>query len=216
MSDPWIDKVRKAGELSVYASEATRSGHWGPILEQAIKEFNLLAAAKSLGVKFATSDKPPDPDTGAGANVSFESASGEVSFKALGETFSLKVNGTALAGDTQLVKLAPDSGPQQVMRAFIFVPASPQISTPKGRRLAGDGVKLHIAVHELVHACGLSNADHSKGGDPDIFFGFPQAQAGKTPAEDKLNLGGVYPNVILSPPIAMSAKTVEAIRANWS
>jgi hypothetical protein len=80
-------------------------------------------------------------------------------------------------------------------------------------------VKLFIAVHELIHACGLSNADHSTS-DPDLFVGQPQPNPGATPQADKLNLR-LQPPLNLpfdppTPPLFITARTAGLIKSVWS
>jgi hypothetical protein len=69
-------------------------------------------------------------------------------------------------------------------------------------------VKLCIAVHELVHAAGLSNGEHGQG---DIFFGFPQLRTGTRPGDDRL-----ASDATVMPPIVFGPQTIARIRSNWS
>ena len=91
--------------------------------------------------------------------------------------------------------------------AFIVVPATPQINANPPRAV-GDGVMLFIAVHELIHACGLSNGDHNP---DDLFSGFPQARAGNKRQDDKLEVNQQK----RLPPLFLTTKTAGVIRALW-
>jgi hypothetical protein len=117
-----------------------------------------------------------------------------------------------------------DKGVTHQFRAYIFVPAAPLIAVGAAgqvkQRGVGDGVKLFIAVHEMIHACGLSNAEHSPEGVPDVFVGQPQPAEGATPARDKLRVR-FDPRLNLpldppSPPLVISARTAGLIKSVWS
>jgi hypothetical protein len=180
------------------------------VFPNAIAEFNKLSAAQSLGVTLTVATAPPDPNGSGGADVQFQTASGKATFTSFGQPFSLTVNGDAVHGHTQIIKTVFGTV-ERVAKAFIFVPSTPR-SGAKGSRVVGDGVKLLIAVHELVHACGLSNADHSALSDPDLFIGIPSLSSGSNPADDKVDVG----NQTLMPPLALSSATAGVIKQNWS
>ena len=87
-------------------------------------------------------------------------------------------------------------------------------------RPVGDGVRLFIAVHELIHSCGLSNADHTPGAEPDFFIGQPQPAEGATPQQDKLRIH-LGPTVKLpadppAPPLFLTERTARLIRSVWT
>ena len=69
-----------------------------------------------------------------------------------------------------------------------------------------------IAVHELVHACGLDNADHST---DDLFQANPQVDPGNTAAGDKMRIeaGG---RMRWMPPLVLSGSTAQKIRQLWA
>lgn len=68
-----------------------------------------------------------------------------------------------------------------------------------------------IAVHEIVHACGLSNAEHST---DDLFQGFPQVDPGDNAAGDRVRIqsGRSMPWM---PPLVLAANTVRRIKSVW-
>jgi hypothetical protein len=97
-------------------------------------------------------------------------------------------------------------------KVFVFLPATPLILTPRGRRPVGPGVKLVILVHELVHACGLTDDEH---GTADLFHGTPQVDYGHTPADDRVWVT-VGKNRIVMPPLRLSGETAGRIRKLWN
>jgi hypothetical protein len=210
MAFQWEEPIRKSHKLSVFPGASVQSGVWSSVFGEAIKEFNKLSSAHGLGVTLSLSSTPPDPSGVGGADVQFEAGSGVVNFTSFGQKISVSVNGTSLGGDTQQVITVVNSV-KRIAKAFIVVPATPQINAPQPRGVSavGDGVKLVIAVHELFHACGLSNSDHNQ---DDLFAGFPQTRAGSKAADDKLEVNN---NKVL-PPLFLSAKTVARIQTLWT
>ena len=83
------------------------------------------------------------------------------------------------------------------MKQFIFVPA----------KIQHNFLRLCMTVHELIHATGLDNADHSDDGDPDIFC------ASLTPSGSGVQ-AGLFANRIM-PPIWMTFRTGAKIQALW-
>jgi hypothetical protein len=213
MATPWEDPIKKNKQLTVFPASNVTSGTWSSVFTNALKEFNRLSSLLKLGVTLAQSSTAPDSKGEQGANVQFSIASGKASFKAFDQDFSSAFDGSGIHGLTNLVKRGTIGGNLEIARAFIFVPSTPMISVPGGRRQVGDGVKLYIAVHELVHACGLDNADHSLGSDPDIFMNFPQADSGSVPANDRIRLNE---RNLKAPPLFLTARTALLIQRNWT
>ena len=207
MATPWENPIRKAKQLTICPGATIAKSTWATILPNAVTEFNALATANSLGVTFAQVSTPPDPNGPAGADVLFETANGAVTFVSFGTTFSLTVDGSALIGHTQTVRTVIKNV-EKIAKAFIFVPATPQGGSGKSKREVGPGVKLVMLVHEMIHACGLSNGDH---GNDDVFFGFPQLRMGSKAADDKLEAS----STAVMPPIVMSANTAKLIQSVW-
>jgi hypothetical protein len=202
----WEDPVKKRKQLTVFAGSSITGGKWSGVFSNAIKEFNRLSTAHALGVVLTQTTQAPDSNGPGGANVQFEAGAGSVNFTAYGQAFSVSVDGKALAGHTSQVMLS-FNGVARIAKAFIVVPATPEIGD-LGRRVAGDGVKLLIAVHELFHACGLSSNDHNP---DDLFNGFPQAIKGGTPAEDRIEVN----HHKRLPPLFLSSITIGAVQALW-
>ena len=99
-------------------------------------------------------------------------------------------------------------------KAFSFVPARPMIA---GRGI-GNGAKIALALHELLHAIGLDDTDpgHITGlDDPDLFDGIPNLDANYPPdgnPGDRLDFGhGKY-----APPYFLTARTAGLVRSIWS
>ena len=205
MATPWEDRVRKTGRLTLFPGSSVTGGAWAGVFTSAITEFNRLAAGNNLGVTLSQASAPPDPNGVGGADVQVEAGNGSVTFSVFGQQTSVAVNGTGLEGNTQQVKLVFGTT-QRIAKAFVVVPATPQINAPP--RGVGDGVKLVILVHEFVHACGLSNADHNAN---DLFSGFPQARAGSTPSDDKVEVNQQR----RLPPLFLTAQTAGVIRGVW-
>jgi hypothetical protein len=207
MATPWDDPIKKNKALTVFPGASVTGGAWASVFASAIQEFNKLSKAHKLGVTLSQGTTVPNPSGVGGSDVQFEAGNGSVTFTSFGQSISVTVNGNGLTGDTQQVKLVFGSV-QKIAKAFIVVPATPQVNANPPRDV-GDGVKLVMAVHELIHACGLSNADHNP---DDLFNGFPQVRAGSKPQDDKIE---VNQNKRL-PPLFLSAKTIGVIQANWT
>jgi len=206
MATPWEDPIKASKSLSIFAGTSVSGGAWGQVFSDAIAQFNRLSLANSLGITFRQANTAPDPSGVGGADVQFEAASGTVTFVSFGQQISVAASGTALNGDTKQV-MTVFGVTKRIAKAYIVVPATPQVNANPTRGV-GDGVKLVIAVHELIHACGLANADHSP---DDLFNGYPQVRAGSKPQDDKLEVNG--PKTL--PPLFLASKTIAAIQNNW-
>lgn len=194
---PWTRPIRDGGVLRVHATPSVARGSWRAVFDQALQEFNRLSGAKGLGVRL---ERAPADD---GAQVLVEAASRTIDREYEGVPIRHSFSGSALHGYTALV-----SRDGKIERAFVFLPSTPQVNTPRGPREAGPGVKLVIAVHELVHACGLTNAEHS---NDDLFMGFPNVDAGTRPQGDRVRVS----HSVVMPPLVLSTGTANRIRTLW-
>ncbi len=203
MADPWLDSVKRSGRLSVYAGASLR-GTWATAFRDAISGFNGLSRAHRLGVTLSASSDPP-PDSG-GAHVGVEAANGRISFTYARTRASDVLNGSRMHGRTFLFVVGG-----KVEKAAVFLPSTPLVNTPRGRRPVGAFVMKFIAVHELVHACGLTDADHSK---DDLFHGSPHVDHGDTPLLDKVRIDFRGRRIVM-PPLILSS-SVGRIRGVWA
>jgi hypothetical protein len=202
MGTPWVTEVRGTHQLTFFLNAV--AGAWLAPVESAVREFNALSRQHGLGVRYVPSTEPPT-DSG-GANIAIATANGSVSFGYRGG-HSTTLEGRALSGRTFL---APAGG-APIEKGFIFLPQQPMVFTPRGLRPTGAGVMMVIAVHELIHGCGLFDEDHTP---IDVFNGFPDYVCGPTPAEDKIHfLAGGRDQFL--PPILFSGETARKVRQLW-
>jgi hypothetical protein len=212
MGTPWLMAISDTKTLKVFPDKSvTADAVWLRVFRNAIQQFNALKLGLTL---IEEPNDPPDPVTLAGASAQFAAAAGTFTAKARGKEKTESLAGTELHGRT-LHFLDP-----MIAKAFIFVPATPLIAGG-GSRQVGEGVKLYIAVHELIHACGLNDKDHSPEAVPDVFCSEPTASMsviqGKTDADDRMRVGNPRPdgkNVF--PPITVSGRTRAEIQKLWN
>lgn len=236
----WRDDIRKRKTLTVFATDKV-GGEWLRAFKDAIVEFNRVSRDLNLGVTFEIAATKPHPADDTGADVQFDTGKGKLRYEAMNEKFVAKnrqgeeidFSPTALHGATQTLSLVFGNGPARMRRAFIFVPETPMVNvtvraSPKKddfrqvQRQAGIGIRVYIAVHELVHACGLSNAEHNEMGEnADVFTNFPDVAAGDfdKPQDDKFRLRNpdfaLKRAAVLAPPIFLKTKVADMIRDNW-
>jgi len=203
MAKQWVDRVKDTGRLSIYPDSLT--GGWPPVFEQALREFNVISRRHNLGVSVARSSTAPAASGGGGADVAVRMASGAISFTYASHTWSGHMDGSVMAGHTRTYTLD-----QRIEKAYIFLPRQPQVGLSSGgRREVGAPVKLFITVHELVHACGLENAEHCP---MDLFHPQPAPFAGRTPALDR----AIITYTLRMPPLRLNEVTAGRVRGLWS
>jgi len=137
---PWPERVRRAGELKIFPGPSFTPSVWVNDLDTAITTINELL--KQNGVYLA-----------------FRKADGAAGSPIVAETYP----GSGLHGSAVQTVVDSRSGPS-MSSVKLRVPATPKI----GRAEAGQAMRLHILVHELVHCIGLSNCAHS---NDDVFIG---------------------------------------------
>ncbi|OLD92121.1 MAG: hypothetical protein AUG84_02110 [Chloroflexi bacterium 13_1_20CM_4_66_7] len=166
MAKPWKRTVRDSGKLTVH--NGLKSGTWVHVFKPALQLFNQLG----LPVRMTEADDEQS------ANVVTRIASGVAAYEYDGATLSHAFDGTRLHGYTILIGR---EGQQGTEKAAVFLPSDPR-SGPRfqGGKAVYDDATLDmlkvIAVHELIHACGLENQDHATDGG--VFY-FPLAPDGK-------------------------------------
>ena len=204
MGMSWTDSVKRRGQLVISAAGSAMGGGWGPIVRQAVNDFNSLSRRNRLGVAFAFSTGRGD--AGGNADVVIRTGHGNISCSHDSATVSEQFSGYAMHGRTFTF-----SRNNRIEKAFVFLPLQPRVNTPRGMRPVGPGVKKVIAAHELVHVCGLSNAEHSNN---DLFIGFPSVDPGNTPAQDRVSFY-VGSRRRTMPPLIIAASTCNAVRSLW-
>lgn len=70
---------------------------------------------------------------------------------------------------------------------------------------------MNSSLHELIHACGLHNSDHT---DEDIFNGYPSVDYDRTPAQDRLQIRSKGHSRFM-PPLYFSPVTAAKIQRLW-
>jgi hypothetical protein len=211
MPTPWDDSVKNQTikDLGVFAGpDLKKEPAWGPAMfAKILDEFNKLSSTYGLGVTLSASLLSPKT-TSSGAEIQLEVSSGSHRFVLDGQTQTGTLPGT-FAGITHKVIQGG-----MIQKAFSFVPARPMIA---GRGI-GNGAKIALALHELLHAIGLDDTDpgHITGlDDPDLFDGIPNLDANYPPdgnPGDRLDFGhGKY-----APPYFLTARTASLVRSIWS
>lgn len=244
---PWMDDIKARKVLTIFATDAVKKDNvWFQVFKDSVAEFNRLSNSLKLGVTFSSpSDvKAPDPVGEGGAEVQFDFGNGLLQFEMQGDKITvmedtkegeppkpLNFSPTALHGFTALARVSfVKDTPGKVRRAFIFVPPTPMVNAVRkvgpgpddfrdAQRPAGPGIRKFITVHEFIHACGLSNAEHnSTGPNADTFTINPQLSTGSfdKPEDDKILLRVNFPNPnVVAPPNFIKKKVVDLITNNW-
>ncbi len=206
MARCWTESIRTQGTLRYALRDSvTHSVRWARAVDHAVREFNALSRRHRLSVRLSQARG------NATAEVILLLGSGQVRVQAKGIPKETQMNPSRLHGRT-LIYAYECTG--RIFKAFVVLPANPQINTPRGLRAAGSRVLIAIALHELIHACGLGNDDHASYG---IFQGFPQVDAGDTPAGDRMRTGrwsGGRPGHM--PPFVLDPTSVQNLRGIWT
>jgi hypothetical protein len=203
MDTPWLQTVKSTHQLSVFAGQSL-SGSWPKVFSDALTEFNKLSNANGLGVTLTRASTPPTRSL-TGANIQFEATNGTLNFESFAGPVSVPIAGTGTSGKTKSIGSPSNGG--RLAQSFICVPLTPQVFAPGGvLREAGDPIKLVIAVHELLHACGLDR--HTSFKDPDLFIEVLSDVADADPNKDLEDIGSGKK----IPPLFLSAETVARLQ----
>ncbi len=198
---PWDKPIQASRTLTAFKGAGFSGGGWAPIFDLAVQSFNDLMKANSLNVTITASDSDK-------ANIIVNTASKQASFSFEGADYSKAFDGEGLHGS--MVPVA-DGGSGLVVKAFIFVPASPKADkAKKNSREVGQEVRRFILTHELIHAAGLSNDEHTL----DDLMCYPaEISVGSSAADDRLQpWGGLGKQM---PPYYISSKTATNIKKAW-
>lgn len=227
---PWADWVKKTGKLTIFLDESLGKQGWLKAFQEAIKEFNDFSTQDwKLGVTFETTDNQIR------ANVVAQAKVGDFEFGYKDAYYELpkkqmQFDGDSVHGLCSLLHAdeknrATKTVEKRLVKAFIFVPAKPHIKGSKSR-LVGEPVRLVVAFHEMIHACGLDDDHHTT----DDIFCWPRAKfENKNPADDrveaytgqnreKIIAGKSVPERIMvtMPPIVLNKPTQDKIRKLWT
>lgn len=222
MPTPWEAHVQKTGKLTVFPGQQMKvAPAWGMVVFERIRtEFNRLAHANQLGVELVVGQDAPNPN-GTGANVQFEVSNGSCQFFDISgnpKTEKLDVSLGHVRGVCFRQEGAGLGGFNFSLRAFIFVPANPRVSTT---RTVTENVRIGIALHEFFHACGLSADDPGHGtedqpapGDLDLFATGGIVLPGSGTSLDQYLIGGhVIPDA--SGRFSITGRTTSLVQRIW-
>jgi hypothetical protein len=219
---PWPDDIKKKCQLTIGFDASIGKAVWDRVFKDAIFEFNKLSNTHKLGVTFITTDDP------AKANVEARAASGDFEFEYPPDVpkQTIRFDGKGAHGLCKPL-LSEFIGRSRVAeyrmaKAIIYVPTNPMGADGGKLRAVGDPVKLVIAVHELIHACGLvDNKEHSV----DDVFCWPQLRMGEKASEDRVGtLGEEYTfgnpprtghRTVDMPPLFLTKDTIEKVQKLW-
>lgn len=194
----WSDNIKKSKTLFVY--NGITNTKWKSIFSSVLQSFNKLPH----GIKA----KPIADETK--ANVVMFTSEGIAKYKYDGQELAATFDGNRFHGYTMLLH---QQNSTVLEKAVVFLPSEPQIRG--GFKDNGDEIiespNLNqmrvIAVHELIHACGLDNAEH----DDDGLF-----QKNLVPSGDKMASLMAVKGSKPMPPMYISGATKAKILNNWS
>lgn len=178
MAKPWIKSVRDAKQLTVY--NGITAGKWANIFKPALLSFNKLRA----GVKLVEAKDKTQ------ANVVMQLACATCSFDYEGESHHAVLGNTLTHGKTLIF-----SRDGFVEKAAVFLPSEPDQKHVN--------VLKFIAVHELVHACGLTDAEHAGDG---VFMTLPNIRNGQIWSSA---------NSKKMPPMFLAPGTITKLKSIW-
>ena len=190
---PWHRNVQRKNTLTYSAGANFKGGHWTTVLDRAIAEFNQQMSQHGLKLSISKVEK------GMGAHILFETEPGN------------DIHGHAPSQTKRI------NGVEYLDSVTIRVPATPRIEpkNPKSREV-GSGVRLFILVHELIHAVGLSNDEHSS---DDVFAAksvvIPKGAYLKSKAQAAEDLVQPPDGSGSMPPIRIGAQTITNLKKAW-
>jgi hypothetical protein len=164
---PGAPDIMKSKKLTIYPTENVKKYSWSQAFKDAYEQFNKLSLKQKLVVMFQLGDAPDPKDWRKGANVQFHAFDVPTKRTVAGKTVTFYPDGLdGFTDDDSVFQQYGENQPQIKVRihAFINVPATPKVAAIHNgaKRDVGDKVKLFIALHEMIHACGFTG--HSKVG----------------------------------------------------
>lgn len=176
----WIDSVRKGDELTVF--DGISSGQWANVFTASLASFNKNSGLK---IKMVPSENEDD------ANIVILLSSGTSTYG--DNPKPIVINPEFGHGKTRMFR---DEASGEISKVVAFLPI-----TPKENHI---NVLRMITVHELIHACGLDDNEHSNDG---VFMTLPNIRNGQifaSAASKKM------------PPLFFSQKTKGQLRQNFA
>jgi hypothetical protein len=210
MAVTWVEYIKSRKTLEVFAGNSV-TGTWMNVFNEVIQRFNGLALGVTLIV--GTNVKQPDPSNLNGADVWLEVSKPVFSFDVVSRDF--KVNGkvvTAICkkgvgGNTQSVQRDVMGSPGPVLKMCILMKTLKTKSGGVVRILGNNALKCYL-FHELLHACGLQNSDHTF---DDVFSANLTPQPMSNPQYDHVE--SITSRKL--PPIFLNGNTVTGIAKLW-
>ncbi len=202
MAIPWSEAVKNSEQLS-YHCQSSISGPWVYAVSEAIRLFNQQAA------HFVKLVKANDSQS---ANIKIKAGGGKVDYVYSGKTRQQFINGSGLKAFNKLLSIDGI-----MVKSIIILPSMPNILPPsiKGPsrvRPAGKNILIFIALHELIHACGLEDTDHTS---LCVFDGHPSPTgSARGPDKDVMETRTPKKRVNM-PPFTISSTTLSKIALNW-
>jgi hypothetical protein len=169
-------------------------GQWTAVLDKAIAEFNRQMSHHGLKLALSKVEK------GMGPHIVLETQPG---------------HGLHGSAPSQTKKI---NGVHYLDLVTVRVPATPRIdpNNPRSREV-GPGARLFILVHELIHAIGLSNDEHSA---DDVFAAksilIQKGAYLKSRTQAAEDLVQPPDGSAPMPPIRIGAKTLTDLKKAWS
>ena len=222
---PWRDEVKRTGKLTLALDPSIGQHGWAKPFQDGVAVFNALRLAVTYEL---TTDQAKANVVAQAKTEKFKFGYDDGEFKKEEEEYAF--DGTSVHGHCSVLSgnvrnRTTRSYELRVIRAFIFVPAKPS-AAPFRRGIVGDPVKMVVAVHEMVHACGLDNDHHTV---DDVFCWPKPSYDAQDPDKDRVEaytgrrenkmIAGKpvpHPVMISMPPIVLNGPTQEKIRRLWT
>jgi hypothetical protein len=194
----WPEAVRSSGKLLIWA--ASGGGGWAVALHRAIIEFNRVTHTRNLKLRI---ERARDKKL---AQVIFRLGNESDFANPLHGVTDQYMEVGAASFSPATISVHPN--PQ--VRAWQQVPG--KRDRQETTRPAGEGVRMVIIAHEVIHACGLDE-NHSTEGAGDVFYSPLEPDTGSHPRDDGMK--APISNGARFPPVTLSGETVRRLRQIW-